>query len=197
MLFKRTKTRIQPSITKNELSDELEVPYTKEPPVLKGNIRVIGYRYDATGVFGYEFYEDMKQICTVSGLVVPSPTIMISGFGRNWKSEFDVDSTLFPGLTRTILDDATNKEVGALTYDGNKSYRLCNSVKVSCTTECYSFYDNEGLVAQTTKFQDEEIWLPQALGFDYEVYFNTVFNRDINDETKMLIVSFPVLRFDF
>lgn len=148
-------------------------------------------------MFGYEFYENRKQICTVSGLVVPSPTIMISGFGRNWKSEFHVNSTLFPGLTRTICDDANNKEVRALTYDGNRSYRLFNSVKVSCTTEGYSFYDNERLVAQTTKFQDEKIWLLQTFGFDYEAYFNTIFNRDINDETKMLIVSFPVLRFDF
>ena len=46
---------------------------------------LIGYRYYATGVFGYSFYKGKDDICSVSGLVVPDFPVIIRGETKEWE----------------------------------------------------------------------------------------------------------------
>ena len=74
-------------------------------------MKIMGYRISATGVLWYEFYENHKLICTANSIIVPSPPVRISGYGYEWNSEFDQESTIIPGLTRYVLDHKTKEEV--------------------------------------------------------------------------------------
>ncbi len=71
---------------------------------------IIGFKYSATGVFGYVFYDGKNKICSVSSLVVPSPPVTMNGDNLRWISEFDLDSTIIPGQTRYIEDADSHKK---------------------------------------------------------------------------------------
>ena len=73
-------------------------------------MELIGFQYSSTGVFGYTFYRNGNKICTVSSLVVPSPTVHIHGLDRDWMSPFDQESTIFPGLTRYVYRADSGQE---------------------------------------------------------------------------------------
>ena len=48
-----------------------------------------GRRFSVTGAVGYDFIDDTGETISVSSLVVPSPPVMIRGYGRQWKSDHD------------------------------------------------------------------------------------------------------------
>ena len=83
-----------------------------------------GYRIARTGVFGYEYYADGEKILYAGGLVVPSPAILIRCSGIEWESPFDQESTIVPGLTRTIMDAVSEKEIARIVYRETGRYEI-------------------------------------------------------------------------
>ena len=163
----------------------------------KNQRKFIGYRFVATGVFSYEFYEDEAKVCAVSSVVIPSPPVRISGLGLNWRSDFDQYSTIFPGLTRKVIDEANGETVFSLTYDSSNEYTLNESVSVFCYHEVYKFYLDGKVIATVKKFDGDtkDLKMPTKQFYDCTPYFDVTADSGIDNETLAGILSFPMLKF--
>lgn len=157
----------------------------------------IGYKYSATGIFGYAFFHDKIRMCTVTSIVVPSPPVLIEGYGMRWRSDFDAEATIFPGLTRYVRDDSDGAQVARLVYRDRWEYEINGSVTARCGGGSYSFSRSGKIAAQISRYKEGNVWVPESVEHDYEPYFEVLFTDEIDDGMKLLVSSFPMLRFGF
>lgn len=159
---------------------------------------VIGYEYSSTGIVEYEFYYDKRKICSVLDTVGLSPLkkiTTINGYGNTWRSEFDGNCTIYPGKTRYIYDDIAQIPIARLIYRDIGKYEINESVVVYCDEKRYSFFCNEEIVGQIIPYKGKGNERTQLIESDGELYFKVFVDKGIKDELKMLIFSFPMLRF--
>lgn len=165
-------------------------------------MEMIGFRYSVTGAFGYDFYRNDRRLCAVSSLVVPSAPVHIRGLGGEWASPFDADSTLFPGLTRTVYRAGSEQEECRLVYRGEE-YEL------PCDADVYQIHMQDGAVllyaGQTrlvtlTRLSREQaagISVPRDAQFDdMEAYYAVEAADGLPPAALMAALAFPMLRFD-
>lgn len=158
--------------------------------------RIIGYRFEATGVLGYEFYNINDKICSVSSVVAPSESVRIFGNGVTWRSDFE-NCTIFPGLTRNINDESNGKQVFQIVYKGIGEYEINESILVYCDMWKYTFYCDDKIIATINKISNKSNYLqkPSDTYYDYDPYFEIAADNGINAELLMVIQAFPMLRF--
>ena len=174
--------------------------------------RITGYRYAATGVFGYEFYRGSDKVCTLSSLVVPSPKVLINGYGKSWESEL-AGRAAPAGFTKYVYDRAGNPPKGKDRAGDTPAGRECAgrsaAGKIACDgsggcliNDCLSVYsDKDGYVftcggqtvAQIKRWQGADCAVRSGNGLAREAYFEVVFRREIDDELKLMIMAFPML----
>ena len=166
---------------------------------------IIGRRFSVTGVFGYEFIDDAGETVSVSSVVVPSAPVMIYGYGRQWKSDYDQKSTIIPGRTRRVVDQKTQCVVGVIKYIDDGIYTINDGVTVRCYEKEYRFYAGETedrLIAVLGKgsVRGAVGGIPIDDGNDehsnLDIYVSCI-AEDIPYDTVLLILSFPMLRFAF
>ena len=159
--------------------------------------RLIGYRIDITGWFGYKFYQNGSSICTVSSIVAPSVPVMIHSDGIAWESNF-VQSTIVPGLSRSINDARHGKQIARIVYERPGEYEIDASIKVRCTPGEYTFYKDSRVIATIKKVDDKSMYprLPDTI-YDFEPYFEVTTNNEIPTQLLMVILAFPMLQFAF
>ena len=163
---------------------------------LETGIHYIGYRYSTTGAFGYIFCEDSVEKCRVGCSVIPSPPVYIHGKDRNWVSKFDNETTIVPGLTRTVKDEKTGAEAARITLKDVGRFTINNSIDVFCDLEGkYTFYANNALIGRITRFEGSCSRLPEVAGCDVEPYFDVMIKEGLDEEQVMLMTAFPLLRF--
>ena len=161
------------------------------------NKRAIGYRYAATGVFGYMFYSPEQLICTVSSNVVPSPPVMIAGAGVEWRSDFDQDTTIYPGIARSVVEEAGGEQVFGIVYKETGSYEINESVSVHCDWDAYAFCIEDREIAtirRCSRMPDGFPW-PTDDYYEYEPYFEVEYGSEVSAELLMIMLAFPMLRF--
>ena len=167
----------------------------KENYMENGIDNIIGFRYEATGVFGYEFYNDREKLCSVSSLVVPSPTVMISGYGQEWEFEYRRGESVFPGTARNVYDIKTNRRIAIVAYKDSEKYVINNYYIMSCDSQGYKITCRNEIVAEITRFEGEHSWCPDSACYEYEAYFKVSLSQELDDEHKMLAMALPILRF--
>lgn len=172
-----------------EVIEHLSISFTESS-------KIIGYRYDATGVFGYVFYKEKRKLCSVSSMVVPSPAVMMFGFDKTWKSEFE-NCTIVPGLSRYVYDCSTGKRIYKIVYKENGKYEINHSIIAYCNAERYAFYYDNQLIAYMSKVTETSDFIPQSAEYDVEPYFDVFALNGLDDNLLMLILSFPMLQFAF
>lgn len=157
---------------------------------------VIGYEYAATDIVEYEFYYDKRKICSVLDTVgfAPLKKITINGYGNTWKSEFE-NCTIYPGKIRYIHDGIAQTPIARLVYRDIGKYEINESVVVYCDEKRYSFFCDEEIVGQIIPYKGKSNGSDQLIKGDREPYFKAFVGKGINNELKMLIFSFPMLRF--
>ena len=155
---------------------------------------IIGYRLDATGIFGYIYYQDGEQICSTGGNTNREVrTVLLNGFGLTWKIEnFD------------IIDQETGLCFTTYKKTGSNKYTLGEKIKVECNEKTFSFYREDNEVATFFKFDNRDNSLGLGLedvstppGYEYISipYFGIVMDSDLRDDEKLLILSFPELKY--
>lgn len=166
------------------------------------NIILTGYRFYATGVFGYTFYENDEKICSISSYVVFSPPATIIGFSREWVSDFEEKKEVKPGTERKIIDKSDGKTVSGIVYLEKDKYQIGESIIVRCEHGQYIFYNDGKVVAKIKRIDNtDEIanrrQIPADLydRYECEPYFEVLTDEAISKENLMLILSFPMLRF--
>ena len=176
---------------------EISMFFEKRPAEPVKTEKIIGYKYSATGIFGYAFYCGGQKICTAISCTVPSSAVWIQGYGIRWKSGFDKESTLVPGLTTRYVFDDANAQVARLVYKSSGEYEIAEAVLVRCGEISYSFFRDGEVIAQISRCEEKNIWKPASIGDDCEPWFAVDWEQELNPALRLLILSFPMLRFGF
>ena len=173
----------------NKINAKIESDKTK---------RLIGYRFDATGVFGYAYYTSDERVCSVSSIVAPSAPVMIHGNGVTWKSDFD-NCTIFPGLTRSVNDESNGTQPFQIVYKDSGEYEINKSIIAYCDTGKYTFYCDDKVIAKIIRFSGKSghFKKPSDTYYNYESYFEVAADDKIDTELLMVILAFPMLQFAF
>ncbi len=162
---------------------------------------VYTYRISATGVWQYGFYENQQLIGQVSSLVGPNATTRIEAEGLSWYSRFEMDTTVIPGISRRVKDNKTGQEVYRLIYWRAGYYEFAADQPQGKWTMfaehrggSYLFGTQGQPVTAMTERIDSAEWRPVS-SMTVEPYFRTTFYEEASLPLKMLVLSFPAMRF--
>ena len=160
---------------------------------------IITYRLTGPGVWGFEFFDpDRNQIGFVrNGLSRPDP-VRIEAEGISWHSLFGLDNTIVPGTSRRIKDSRTGQEIYRIIYWQPGLYQVRpvtgSSVQAEIREGDYVFGPPLMPAAALTKRISEAEWVPPST-LEIQPYFHTTFYEDVNPVYRMMVLSFPALRF--
>ncbi len=139
---------------------------------------------------------DEKNICRISVSKSGSmQNVEIAGLGLKFASNFDIETTLVPGIKRSIFE--VDKKVGYLEYLQNKKLNLmCFDIPfdVRISPISYDFYKDGVRVAVIHRFWQEDApryETSEPEGFNIEII------GQLTDEQLLLVLAMPILRFDF
>ena len=161
---------------------------------------IISYRLEATGVWGYGFYDHARLIGSVSGINSPSAPVRIRGGNRiEWYSTFQIDTVIVAGVSRKIKDNHTGGEVYRIVFCEPGFFRLMsNSVNLLAEKrkDIYLYgKDGAPATAMTERISEAE-WMPPRGRMKAEPWFRTTFYEEsLTEEVMMAILSFPALWF--
>ena len=165
-------------------------------PAIEAGGELTGYRFGATGVFGYAFYFGRDLLCETYSLVVPSPDVYITGHKVHWISKYPRD-TIRPGLTRPVYATENHRKIGDIIYRSPGKYEINGFVQVSVEKDRYLFSCDDEPLAQIHRYARESEWKPESIEYEYTPYFQVSIPQKIDTRLKLLILTFPMLRFDF
>ena len=157
----------------------------------------IGYRFHATGVFGYKFFNaESDTVCSVSSVVAPSAPVTIISDTVTWESDFE-NCTIYPGLSRDVVDKSKDQQILQLVYKGTGKYTINESIEVYCDTDNFAFYRDDIIIAKTERINSnsEHLQIVSDAEYDYDPYYRITADNGIHRELLLVILSFPMLRF--
>ena len=161
----------------------------------QGTFRVL--RQDITGAVRYRFYHRDRLIGTAEAMVYPGFPVVLQQGGRILNSSFDPEQTIFPGVSREIVDaDNCSEPAAWLTWQGSGEHTLTvnwgaepQTVRILTKDEEHQFWLEDRQIAVICK-------LPQRQTIsDWELRWCMQIMEEMPDEMAMLLMSFPVLRF--
>ena len=159
---------------------------------------IITYRLSGVGVWHYEFCLNGETFGSVVSRVSRSEPARIEGSGISWYSHFDMDRDIVPGVSRQVKDSRTGQEVYRIIYWQPGFYQVRSaeggSVQVEIRDGAYLFGPPEMPATALTRRISEAEWIPPA-GPGIEPYFHTVFYEEVSPAYRMMVLSFPALRF--
>ena len=159
---------------------------------------IITYRISSTGVWGYEFYDSSgKNVGLVSAVVSSSAPVRIESRNLHWYSQFDMDTTVIPGIGRRVMDNASGQEVYRLIYWHREFYQARSrneSIGIEIRNGAFLFGNNGMPVTAMTERIDRNGRTPQR-GAEAEAYFRTVFYEEVSEAFALMALSFPAMRF--
>ncbi len=160
-------------------------------------IHLTGYRFEANGVYGYDFYKSADKICSVSRSDARLAPVTVQGNSIRWISDFDNFITICPGLTRSINDESTGKEVFKIVYEAQGKYRITEAVSVYCSDDKYTFYSDQSVIAKINRINEKNDHTsePLAQNAGCEPYFEIDFCNEVENELLMIMLAFPMLKF--
>ena len=139
---------------------------------------------------------DEKDICRISVSKSGSmQNVEIDGLGLKFVSDFDIETTLVPGIRRSIFEE--DKKVGHLEYLQNKKLNLLcfdTPFEIRISPVSYDFYKDGILIAVIYRFWREDA--PKYENSELEG-FKIETNGKLTDEQLLLVLAMPILRFDF
>ena len=155
---------------------------------------VVTYRLADTGVWGYHFYSGRQMIGKAASVLSLSSTVRIESSSVSWYSLFHVDTMVFPGVSRRVMDDRTGLEVFRIVFCEPGFYRMMGE-KLNLLVECRGndyLFGNPGLpvLARTERIR-EWSWVPAG----EPLFFTTVYEEDVREELALAMLAFPALRF--
>ncbi|MBR1757968.1 MAG: hypothetical protein IJ744_04465 [Lachnospiraceae bacterium] len=167
------------------------------------SLSLIAYRYESTGPSGLDYYKGRDLFLSCFSSVTPGFSAKIEIAGKRFASEFDLCTTLFPGLARIIYEPylPENREAARIVLMENGECKIVTPTEtcyVKQTVAGFAFYlEEEGCsepIAEITQIVTCD-WIP-------EKYFDIVepaYEAKIYGTRSLLLVmgilSYPALRF--
>ena len=159
---------------------------------------IITYRLSETGRWGYEFYDaGRNRIGSVSSVISTSSPVLIEGREICWYSQFGLDSMIVPGTSRQVKENQSGQEIYRIVFwqPGKYEVRTADaSVYAEIRNGIYLFGKPLMPVTAMTERVAEAEWIPPKR-VNVEPYFRTVFYEDVSEGYRMMVLSFPALRF--
>lgn len=181
--------------------DPYFVPEAEEAhPVYGGDASCFGHRSSSMEQTLYEFLDGEQKLCEVRCAKTPDCLVSVQGFGMEWSSIFNWDTTVYPGVSRSVTDAATGREAFHIVL---KELGKCSSYMItlpgypiratySAEDGCYSFYLSDRLVADI-------LWAPWPNGIPSDETPQQClcvrFQEPLDARCKLAILSFPMLQF--
>lgn len=139
---------------------------------------------------------DEKNICRISVSKSGSmQNVEIAGLGLKFASDFDIETTLVPGIKRSVFNE--DETVGYLEYLGGKNLELMckgTTFDISISPIYYDVYKDNKKIAVIHRFWREDASLHELdclPGFPVEVI------EDLAGAELLFVLAMPILRFDF
>ena len=147
---------------------------------------------------GYEFYDaGRNRIGSVSTAVTPSSPALIEGI--DWYSTFSMEHTIVPGTGRWVKDNQNGMEVYRIIFWKQGMYQVRtadnHSVQVEIREGDYLFGKPEMPVTAVSRRTQKADWDPGYKDMDVAPCFRTTFYEDVSEAYRMMVLSFPALRF--
>ena len=168
--------------------------YTAEDSELRR--RLISFRTCWTGITFYDLYDGEELICRASRHVLPSaPVNMTDDTGVQWTSDFDMETTIMPGVAREVLDEETGELVARLVYNGGSHFVLNGNIDIYCEDRFYVFFWESKEIAIIRPVEPESIRRPETLEEEAEPYYEVCVHEDLKPDILRIVHAFPLLRF--
>ena len=159
---------------------------------------IITYRLSEAGRWGYEFYDAGRNwIGSVNAVIATSSPVLIEGGDIRWYSGFGIDTMIVPGTSRRVEDNQTGREVYRIVFWQPGKYEVRTKEASGCAeirNGVYLFGRPLMPVTAMTERIGEAEWIPPK-NADVAPYFKTTFFEDVNEAYRMMVLSFPALRF--
>ncbi len=170
---------------------------------------ITGYRFSATGVFGYAFYKGQEKVCVVSSLVGPSAPVRIAGRTRSWEGVSCGDDET-ECISRVIDLTDQHEAFNVVTTEENnyqiwlkdEEFPVPDHWDVTIENERYRFcfpsvdrWHEPWMVASLERITTAD-WIPDIPGMDVEPRFLAKVYDDYDEfeEVLLAILSFPLLK---
>ena len=155
---------------------------------------VITYRQTDTRIWRYHFYRERQMIGKALCELSLSSPVRVESEDVSWYSSFHIDTQVFPGISRKIMDDRTGLEVFRVVYCEPGFYRLMGetiNLLVECRGEAYLFGNpGQPVLAMTERIRE---WQWAMTG---EPFFKTTaYEEDIPAALLTVMLAFPAIRF--
>lgn len=161
---------------------------------MKDTERIIGYRLNTTGLFGYYFYNGKKPLVSADYAALPGYTISATFDDENqheWDYEKDPSGILI----------IKSREDGKVIYNirrhyGSELFIVDDSLTIEHDEVEYLLVDNYEVVAQMTRALNvDDYWKPENLHPDVEPFFEVFIKGELrNDILLTLFCMFPMLK---
>lgn len=153
---------------------------------------IITYRQTETGVWGYHFYSDRKMIGKATCVFSLSSMVRIESADVSWYSTFHMDTDIFPGVSRKVMDNLSGMEVYRVIFCSPGFYRMIGremNLLVECRENVYLFGNPGQPVLAVTERIREWPWVPAG-----EPFFRTTVFEDVPEELMLAMAAFPAVR---
>ena len=157
---------------------------------------IITYRLTDTRIWSYRFFAGRQMIGKASSALSLSSVVRIESGSVSWYSIFRLNTggTVFPGVSRTVMDDRTGTEVFRIVFCESGFYRILGeeiNLLAECRGETYLFGNPGQPVLAMTERIREWPWIPGGEPF----FRTTIYEENATEELLMAVLSFPAMRF--
>ena len=155
---------------------------------------IITYRTTDTGIWSYHFYAGRQIIGKALCRLSLSSLVRIETGAVSWYSPFHIDTQVFPGVSRKVMDDRTGQEVFRIVFCEPGFYRMLDGEKtllVECRGEAYLFGNPGKPALAATERIREWPWAPAGEPF----FRTTVYEENIPAELLTAMLAMPAVRF--
>ena len=155
---------------------------------------IITYRLTGTGIWRYHFYAGKEALGKASCALSLLSTVRVEMEDISWYSTFHVDTMVFPGVSRKVLDDRDSREVFRIVFCEPGYYRLLcaeGSLLVECRENAFLFGNPGQPVLAMTERISECAWVPVGEPF----FRTTVYEENVTEELLAAMLAFPAIRF--
>lgn len=162
---------------------------------------VKGFWWDATGVYGTDFYSaDDQFICGIGGGTWGPEQIIehINGCGLHWESRYARNRSIRPGQKRYVIDAASGAPMAEIIYRDQGIYdieRKGTCIRAQRVKDQYVYLHKEEPIAICHRIKQSKERMKVSKG-EWAVLCLTVALPDnLSDDWKLLILTFPGLQF--
>ena len=166
-------------------------------------MKVTGYDYHETGASGFWFYKGPDILCQTQDMLLPDHLCIIRDKTGFYESQYDLDNTLFPGISRKVMNRESGEEAWRIVYRDRDLYEIQGQEE---TIEAV-FFDGEYIftarkeeVARMALIEKEKSWIikdPDQAWKVFHAYWNVTVKDGISEAVLTQILTFPQMRFAF